>query len=95
MANRFGEPEDRLTPQEMAAAGGVASWRCPRCGTDWRGEENTGVAKVRHPVGEPVTTRTRFCRRCKNVVKTQEAVVPEGHRLLVVPVEDDLEARVA
>lgn len=83
-----------MTPQDLAASGGVASWRCPRCGTDWRGEENTGVASTRHPKDEPVTKRVRFCRKCKTVVRTKEVAVPEGHKLIVVPI-DDVEARVA
>lgn len=81
-------PNERPTAQELAA-GAVSSGACPRCGCrDWRGEKNSSVESTRKPDGRGIVRR-RVCRHCgQTAFKTEEVVVPEGHRLLVVPDEE-------
>lgn len=61
---------------------------CPRCGSpDWRGEGNSEVESTRHPDGSVTTVRRRLCQCGQHAFKTEETVVPEGFRIVVIPEE--------
>lgn len=63
---------------------------CPQCGAvDWRGEVNSEVESTRHPEGLPSTVRRRLCHCGQHGFVTEETVVPEGYRVLVVPEEPE------
>lgn len=69
------------------------AYACPRCGCkDWRGENGSFVSETRHPSNQQVTIRKRICRHCGQTgFTTGEAVIPEGHKLQIVPDEEEEE----
>lgn len=82
----------RKTLSQMAAEGNASNGACPRCGCkDWRGENNSSVESTRRPAGRGIIRR-RICRHCGQVgFKTEEVVVPDGCRLVVVQDDEDEE----
>lgn len=84
----------RLPPNERPSARSLASGGkdnfCPRCGaSEWRGEMNSSVEYTRHPDGSMSTIRRRICQCGKHSFRTEERIVPPGHKLQVVPVDDE------
>lgn len=82
-------PEDRPSAQELAN-GRSGSGVCPKCGAvEWRGEINSRVEYTRHPDGSMKTIRRRICQCGQFAFRTEEAVVPSGHKLKIVPINED------
>lgn len=82
-------PEDRPSARELAAkCSGGNPWACPRCGC--KGPHK--VVNSYDAGGE--RRRRRICRNCgQGLIKTAEVPVPDGHKLQVVPDDDDERAR--
>jgi transcriptional regulator NrdR family protein len=84
--------QPRYTLRELAAAANAAGpdpWACRRCGCkDWR------VVDSRMATGE--RKRKRVCRHCgQGFIDTSEVPVPEGHKIKVVPADEDEEIHAA
>jgi hypothetical protein len=81
-------PHERPSARELAGLGN--SKFCPRCGaSEWRGELNSSVEYTRHPDGALTTIRRRVCQCGQYAFRTEEIVVPPGHKLQIVPVDED------
>ena len=79
-------PNERPTAAELQAmSSGKNPWACPRCGC-------AGPHRVvnSYEVGGE-RKRRRFCRNCKQLIRTVEVPVPEGFEVRVVPEDEELE----
>ncbi len=75
-------PEDRPTPQQLAS-GNANPWACKGCGcVNWE------VRDSRQRGSDP-RKRERECRNCGQPLTTFEVPVPAGHKLAIVPIEDE------
>ena len=81
------EYAERAQAREAEENGG--SWSCPNCGcSDLRGEGNSSIESTRNPKRDLVIRRKRVCRHCgQGGLTTSEVVVPDGHRIQIVPQE--------
>lgn len=80
-------PHERPTPDQLI---GASSYICPHCGAaEWRGEMKSKVETTRHPDGRITTVRYRLCQCRQHRFRTEETVVPDGHKLKVVPEEEE------
>lgn len=83
-------PHERPSARALAAQSNGGGKFCPQCGAhEWRGELNSSVKYTRHPDGTLTTIRRRVCQCGQYAFRTEEIVVPPGHKLQIVPVEED------
>jgi predicted nucleic-acid-binding Zn-ribbon protein len=82
------EPRPRPTAQELANQTNGGSF-CPKCGAhEWRGQMNARVESTRHPDGRIVTVRRRICQCGQHAFRTEEVIVPDGCKVVVVREEE-------
>ena len=74
----------RNTIASLKQASGSDPWACPRCGC--KGPHK--VVNSYEAGGE--RRRRRICRNCgQGLIRTAEVPVPDGHKLQVVPEDDE------
>ena len=77
-------PNERPKVSDYMTGAGKDPWACPRCGC--RGPHK--VVNSYDAGGE--RRRRRICRNCgQGLIRTAEVPVPDGHKLQVVPEDDE------
>jgi transcriptional regulator NrdR family protein len=78
-------PEERLTARQLQAqTNGTDPWACPKCGC-----KATEVIDSRRRDGDPARRRLRACLHCHHPRETEEHIVPQGFKVVVVPEDEE------